>query len=66
MFSGSILELELEFSKYFIRLVTRYSNKIETKPSLILKKSYFNFLIIYNRIISNIITKLVIIIVFNN
>ena len=37
MFSGFILELKLEFSKYFTRIV--YSGKIETKPSLILERA---------------------------
>jgi hypothetical protein len=49
LFSNFILELEPKFSKNFIRIKTRYSNKIEIKPSLILKKkSYFNFFIIFN------------------
>ena len=39
MFSGFILELELEFFKYSIRIETRYFNKIEIKPDLILKKA---------------------------
>jgi hypothetical protein len=39
LFSGFILELELEFSKYFTRIETRYSNKIETKSSLILERA---------------------------
>ena len=39
MFSGFILKLELEFFKYFIRIETRYFNKIKTKPGLILEKA---------------------------
>jgi hypothetical protein len=37
LFSGSILELELESSEYFTRIV--YSSKIETKSDLILEKA---------------------------